>query len=117
MIEYNFDTDEDVLAVKNFHLAERQVIMDRKKEEMKLSAEELVYVKEVCDEIGAVDGSPDMTGYMAYDEYVKIFTAVIKVQVALIKKIEETAREERAVHLAGGAQQAFAQSCMKMLQD
>ena len=84
MVEYDLENDEDFKAVKNSHLAERQQIMEQKKEEMKLPAEDLVFVKEVCDEIGTVDSSPDITGSMAYDEYVKIFTAVIKVQVCMI---------------------------------
>ena len=39
----------------------------------------MVFVKKICTEIGSVNVDPGMIGLMAFEEFTKIFTAVVKV--------------------------------------
>ncbi len=55
----------------------------------------MVFVKKICDEIGPVNTDPGMVGVMAFGEFTKIFTAIIKVQVVLCRRIEDAAAVER----------------------
>jgi hypothetical protein len=55
----------------------------------------MVFVKKVCDETGPVNCEPGVDGFIEFSEFIKIFTAVLKVQVALNKKMEDAAAVER----------------------
>ena len=46
-------------------------------EELKVKPEEEEEVKEVCAEVGSIDSTPDITGLLKFDEYLKIFKVIV----------------------------------------
>lgn len=86
--DYDLENDEDVKALKGSQLAERKQMQEKQKEENKLSEEDQSIVKKIMEEIGTVDGTPDISGNMTKDNYEKLFEAVIRVQVHLMAKVE-----------------------------
>ena len=41
----------------------------------------------------------DLPGMMDFDIYVKIFVVIVKLQVTILKTVEDKAKAERMVHL------------------
>lgn len=81
----------------------------------------MVFVKKVCDETGPVNCEPGVDGFIEFSEFIKIFTAVLKVQVALNKKMEDAAAVERRKILelpeTPENQQKFGLCCVKMMHE
>lgn len=106
--EHDLLNDEDVIAVKNANLGERQKLIKEKenamKDAMKLGDEDMAFVKEVCAEFGPIDTTFTMEGTMAVDEYMKLHSAILKCQVQFGKKTEDEARIERLPFLVSQQQ-------------
>ena len=119
--EFDLENDEDYKALQISQNAERQKILDLQRKENKLSADDMVFVKKICTEIGSVNVDPGMIGVMAFEEFTKIFTAVVKVQVILCRRIEDAAAVERRNILkepeTEETQQKYGTCCMKMMHD
>ena len=77
MKEHDLENDEDVKALKGSQLAERKQMQEKAKEDNKLSEGDMAICKQICEGIGAVDATPDISGMMSKDNYEKIFEAVI----------------------------------------
>lgn len=93
-------------------------LINQKREENQLSEDELATVKMVCNEVGPVSSAPDRTGFMDINEYIKVYSALIRIQMILLKKKEDASKSERRSYLEEAHNQApekFAQCCLKIL--
>lgn len=98
--EFNLEEDEDVKAIKNASRQEREQMQEEAKKKMMLGEEDMVTVKAACEELGEIgDISTDLSGMMDFDIYVKIFVVIVKLQVTILKTVEDKAKAERMVHL------------------
>ena len=117
--KYDLENDEECKTVKMANLAAREQMVKAKQEEMKaslkVSDEEEVEVKQVCNDVGDIDITPGMDGLLDFDEYLKVFTALVTLQIRFCTRLDEAHRGERRAALAAGNQQGFAQSGTKVL--
>lgn len=74
-------------------------MQEEAKKQMMLEGEDLEIVKQACAEVGSLKASFDLQGLMDFDTYMKIFVVIVKLQVTLLKKVEDSAKTERATHL------------------
>lgn len=76
--EFGLDKDEDFSATVNALQEKLTGQINQMRKGSQLSEEELAIVKMVCDEAGPVNSASDMTGFMDFEEYLKVFTALIR---------------------------------------
>lgn len=84
-------------------------------EEVKVNPEQEEEVKEVLKEVGEVDATPSLDGNLEFEEYLKIFRAVVILQVRFLKRIDDEHKIVRRSALESGDQKTFAETTSKML--
>ena len=72
-------------------------------------------LKQVCSEVGSINSTPEMSGNLAFDEYLKIFRIVVILQVRFLKRIDDEYKLERRAALEESNQKKFAETTSKML--
>lgn len=87
------------------------------KESLKLQGEELDEVKALITAAGPIDVTPDMYGVIPFEQYLKIFSVVVTMQVRKVARHENENKEERRALLESGDQQKFAVSVTKGIQE
>lgn len=87
------------------------------KKAMLLGAEDMAIVEKMCEGFTNMDTSPDLSGSLNVDTFMKIFEVIVRLSVKLINKSETESKAQRRVYLENKDQQNFAQSCMMMLQE
>ena len=80
-----------------------------------MTEEEQKEIREACEAIGEVNVTPNSTGKIDVNEWLKLLGVSVKLQVRFLARIEEKHRHERRVAMNEENQQKFAQSCMMML--
>lgn len=95
-------------------MASREQMVKEKQEKMmeeiKVNPEQKEEVDEVCDEAGEIDVTPDISGNLAFDEYLKIFRIVVILQVRFLKRIDDEYKLTRRAALESGDQKTFAEN-------
>ena len=86
MNEYpDLDDDEDVVAREKFALAEREKLKKEEatkfKQSLKLTEEQEKEVQELCKASVTVDGTPELNGLLAFEEYIKLFSLIVTLQI------------------------------------
>ena len=69
---------------------------------LKVSDEEEVEVKQVCKEAGDIDITPSMDECLNFDEYLKIFSIIVALQIRFCSRLDKASRDERRAILAAG---------------
>lgn len=115
--EFDLENDEEVKAVKFAGKQQREQMMQEEKKKLALEPADMEIVTKSCEEAGELDLTPDLTGTMKFESYLKIFEVVVRLQVSMLKKIEDEAKEERKTYLESKEQQKFATCCVKMMQE
>lgn len=82
-----------------------------------MSGTELEEIKALIAEAGAIDLAPDMYGMLPFEEYLKLFSIIVTMQVRMVSRIENANKEERRQLLDAGEQQKFAVSVTKSIQE
>lgn len=103
IVEYDLENDDEVKQCKNLNLASREAMVKEKQEkmmeELKLEPDQQEELKEVCAEVGDVDATPDDSGDLKFDQYLKIFKIVVILQIRFLKKIDDESKLERRAAL------------------
>ena len=84
-------------------------------QELELKAEDMEELKQVCSEVGSIDVTPDISGDLLFEQYLKIFRIVVILQVRFLKRIDDEYKLERRAALEEGNQKKFAETTSKML--
>ena len=82
-----------------------------------MTDEEQKEIREACEAIGEVNVTPNATGKIDVNEWLKLLGVSVKLQVRFLARIEEKHRHERRSAMNEENQQKFAQSCMIMLNE
>lgn len=120
MNEYpDLDDDEDVVAREKFALAEREKLKKEEankfKQSLKLTEEQEKEVQELCKASVTVDGTPELNGLLAFEEYIKLFSLIVTLQIRFTIQISEENKEARREALANDDKAAFAETTSKQL--
>ena len=68
-------------------------------EALQLKPEDEEELKQVCTEVGSIEATPDMSGNLPFDQYLKIFKIVVILQVRFLKRIDDEYKLERRAAL------------------
>ena len=121
MNEYtDLEDDEDVKERESFALAERERLkkedMEKQRQELQLTEEQNKQVIEACKASPNVDSTPELNGLMAFDEYMKVFSIIVALQIRFTIEINEDNRDERQDALENDDKATFASITSKQLE-
>jgi len=69
----------------------------------------------MCESSVPVDGTPELSGLLAFDEYLKLFKLICTLQIRFSLQIQEDNKVARRAALAEDDKQAFAATTSKQI--
>lgn len=101
--EFDLKNDEDFKAAEKAGEDAREELKKAKiaemKNELKLGTEEQEEVKELVKEAGEIDTSIGENGMISYEDYLKIFGAIISLHLRQTERIDAANRNDRRAAL------------------
>ena len=97
--QYDLENDEELKQNKNLTLAAREKLAKennaKMRKELAMTEEEQKEIREACEALGEVNVTPNSTGKIDVNEWLKLLGVSVKLQVRFLARIEEKHRHER----------------------